>query len=144
MSDEQVREVLRQFHLRTDPVPASCRAAARGVFAWRDAASELAELLTDSLLSGASVRSQGGPRLLTFATGAHTIEIEVNGTGRTRQVIGQVTPASPGELRPRGTDQRARPDELGRFFFADLPAGRFSLTWRPDDAPVYNTAWIDI
>lgn len=144
--DDDLRAVLRDFYLRTDPIPAGARAMAHGAFAWRDVDRELAEILADSLLVDAAVRSHGGPRLITFTTATHTIEIEVNETGRTRQIVGQLIPAEPGELEVRTAPQRpaVRPDELGRFFLADLSAGPFSLSWCPTEGQGVNTAWIDI
>jgi hypothetical protein len=143
--DEDLRVVLAHHYAATDPVPDVVRAAAYGAFAWRDLDRDLAEIAADSLLVDAAVRSRGGPRLLTFTSRTHTIDVEVNETGRTRSVVGQVLPATTGELRVRGSDRPAtRPDDLGRFFLDDLPAGRFSLTWQPVDGPPCNTAWIDI
>ena len=143
--DEGLRVVLAHHFAATDPVPDAVRAAARGAFAWRDVDRELAGIAADSLLVDAAVRSHGGPRLLSFTTTAHTIDIEVNETGRTRQVVGQVIPAADGEIWVRGSDHPpVRPDDLGRFFLVDLPPGPFSLSWSPTHGPPGNTAWIDI
>lgn len=144
LHDEDLRGLLREHYLRTDPAPERVHHAARGAFAWRDVENELAELAADSLLVDAPVRSRTGPRLLSFACGPVAIEMEVNETGRTRQVVGQVLPPTAGELQVRGPQHGVRPDELGRFFLDDLPAGPFSLTWRPSEGPCCNTAWIDI
>lgn len=143
--DADLRVVLAHHYAATDPVPDAVRAAARGAFAWRDVDRELAEIATDSLLTDAAVRSQGGPRLISFTTSSHTIDIEVNETGRTRQVVGQVIPAIDGDIWVRDGDHPpVHPDPLGRFFLQDLPPGPFSLSWRPAHGPPGNTAWIDI
>lgn len=142
--EEDLRGVLREYYTATDPVPARMRAAALAAFAWRDVDHDLAELSTDSLLVAAPIRSQGGPRLLTFTVGEVGIEIEVDGTGPTRQIVGQVIPPAVGAVRLRAAAQTTRADDLGRFFFFAVPAGRFSLTWVPDVGSGCNTAWIDI
>lgn len=143
-SDEDVRGVLRDYYEAVDPVPARMREVALAAFAWRDVEHELAELSLDSLLVSAPIRSQSGPRLLTFAAGGVNIEIEVDGTGSARQIVGQVIPPAAGEMRLRTVAQTTRTDDLGRFFLAEVPAGPFSLTWVPDVGTGCNTAWIDI
>lgn len=142
--DEELRGVLREHYSATDPVPARMRAAAVAAFAWRDVERDLAELSMDSLLVAAPIRSQGGPRLLRFAAGATSIDVEVDGTGPTRQIVGQAIPPATGEIRLRAAGQTTRTDDLGRFYFAAVPTGPFSLTWVPDVGAGCNTAWIDI
>ncbi|MGQ0467682.1 MAG: hypothetical protein ACT4QG_20485 [Sporichthyaceae bacterium] len=139
-----LRAVLREYYVATDPVPARMREAAVAVFAWRDVEHDLAELSMDSLLVAAPVRNRGGPRLVTFLAGDTSIEIEVDGTGPTRQIVGQVVPPATGEVRVRNANHVERADDLGRFFFADVPAGTFSLSWAPDLGTGCNTAWIEI
>ncbi|MGQ0843582.1 MAG: hypothetical protein ACT4QF_05565 [Sporichthyaceae bacterium] len=143
-AEEALRELLREHFDGVDPAPDRMRTAALAAFAWRDVDRELADVRADSLLTDAPIRSRGGPRLVTFAAGAHTIEIEVDTTGRTRRVVGQVVPAAQGSLRPRSGGRAVQPDALGRFLLTDLVPGPFGLVWEPATGGAYNTAWIDI
>jgi hypothetical protein len=143
--EEVLRDLLRTHYDRTDPVPDRMHAAALGAFAWREVDRELAELSADSLLTDAAVRSQGGPRLVTFAAGVHVVEMEVEHAGRHRRVVGQVVPAVEGAVRVRTGDlPPVAVDALGRFLLTEVPPGPFSLAWEPASGRAYNTAWIDI
>lgn len=128
-----------------DPVPAAVLEAARGAYAWRDVDAELAELILDSRLEEAAVRSLDGPRMLTFAAGEVTVEVEVSATAAGRDLVGQLLPPQPSTvtIRCNGPDRVVAADELGRFRAAGLPAGPVSLLCRAGDAPL-ATSWITI
>src|SRR5580700_7976020 len=104
-ADEAALEAgLRDAAARFDPVPAELIQAAVAAFSWRTADAELAALAFDSLLDQAGdalVRSAGGPRLLAFQAGQLTIEVEVTGTGSSRELVGQLIPAQRAGLEIR-------------------------------------------
>src|SRR5690242_1863025 len=123
MSDEpedQLEDELRRLAARLDPVPAEFLQAAAGAFAWRDIDAELAELVFDSLLDSSEaslVRGSPERRMVSFAGGGLTIDVEVTATGNDRAVMGQVAPPQHAavDVRRRQETITVETDELGRF-----------------------------
>jgi hypothetical protein len=115
MDDERLIAELGAAVAEESAVSDRRRAAARAAFTWRSVDAELAELLHDSALDpGAAVRSGGdAPRTLTFARGAVTLEIEVDGD----TLLGEVLDGDPGPGPASVTLQR--PDTAGRSTEAD-------------------------
>jgi hypothetical protein len=141
----QLRNVIEQ----ADPIPDSVLAAAKASFVWRTIDAELAELVTDSLLTAASIRSGSAARLLTFEGPGVEVEVEVADTGATRRLTGQLVPVTAATVIVRwsGGSAEARADELGRFSVAEIPAGAVSLaiTSTLDGAPrSIVTSWVSI
>jgi hypothetical protein len=120
---------LRNVIERVDPVPESVVSAAKASFIWRTVDAELAELVTDSLLASAAVRSATGARLLTFEGPGVEVEVEIADTGKARRLTGQLVPVGPAVIvvRWNGGSAEATADEMGRFTVADVPAGAVSL-----------------
>jgi hypothetical protein len=149
--DERLLDALRELTARVDPVPPDVVDAARSAIAWRRMDAELAELLYDSVEDQAAlagVRSEGGPRLLTFEAAEISVELEVTPSGDERRLVGQIVP--PGEARlqvrhPAGVVE-VTADALGRFATGALPAGPVSIRLEPAGAghgPV-ETGWVAI
>jgi hypothetical protein len=142
---------LRSVVDRADPVPPAVIAAAKASFTWRTIDSELAELVTDSAemsaASGAGVRGETAPRLLTFEAAGLSVEVEVAESGSTRRLVGQLVPMTPAEVVVRWNAGSASTtaDDLGRFVVSDVPAGlvRLAVRRRTDANPVL-TSWVSI
>src|SRR5215472_18630087 len=116
--DEELTEELRRLAARLDPVPPELLRGAAAAFAWRDIDAELAELVFDSLIDNseaALVRGSPDQRLVSFAGGGLTIDVEVSGTGAARTVMGQIAPPQRGlvEIRRRQETMTVEADELG-------------------------------
>lgn len=132
-----------------DPVPAEAIELARTSLAWRNPDAALAELVADSLMDTAQVRtgSARGPRLLTFDAGSLSIEVEVAEDGERRRLLGQLVPPARAEvvIRWQEGQTRAQTDEIGRFSASDIPAGQVSLSCTLEGAtePV-ATSWVTI
>ena len=133
-----------------DPPPPNVVEGARAAFTWRRIDAELAELLADSALAEeplAGVRGADEVRSLSFRAGDLALELDIEGDGERRRLIGQLAPAGPAdvEVRHPGGVLSLRADELGRFA-GDVPAGPISLRCRPDGegAGVVETSWISI
>jgi hypothetical protein len=145
--DDELEEELRRLAARVDPVPPELLRAAAGAFTWRDIDAELAELVFDSLLDAdeaALVRGSPDRRLVSFAAGGLTIDVEVTTTGPDRTVMGQIVPPRRGqvELR-RGQDTvTVEADELGRFRSGPLPPGPLSLRLRTEGGAPVVTDWL--
>ena len=143
---------LRSVVDRADPVPPAVIAAAKASFTWRTIDSELAELVTDSadLLSagsGAGVRGETAPRLLTFEAAGVIVEVEVAESAGSRHLVGQLVPMSAAEVVVRWNtgSTSTTADDLGRFAVSDVPAGLVSLAvQRPADADPVLTSWVSI
>jgi hypothetical protein len=140
--DESMFEELGEVLRRVDPVPPAVVTAARESYAWREVDAALARLTADSLRNLAAVRGGSG-RLLTFAAGAVTIEVEVTLAGGRLRVLGQLVPPQPARVRvdqPGGSVEVAA-DRLGRFAVADLPAGATRFHCIPAEGEPVRTEW---
>lgn len=152
--DDQLEDELRRLAARLEPVPAELIASAVGAYHLRGIDVELAELVFDSLLDeDATTLVRGGTeRLVTFRRGDLTIDVEVTGSGPTRDLTGQVEPprAAVVNIRHRAGEASTEADELGRFRAEGLPPGPMRLQIRlsgPDRAlgrPLVATDWITI
>jgi hypothetical protein len=145
--DDKLEEELRRLAARVDPVPTELLQGATGAFAWRDIDAELAELVFDSLLDtdeATVVRGSPDRRLVSFAAGELTIDVEVTATGPARTVMGQIVPPRRGQvdLRRPGETVTVEADELGRFRSGPLAPGPLSLRLRTDDGAPVVTDWL--
>ena len=149
MGDDPLIGDLADLLGRLDPVPPEVTLAARSAFAWRAMDEELAELLYDSALDEAplaGVRSEGGPRMLSFGSTGLTVELEVAPEGAARRLVGQLVPPGPAEveIRHQGGSLETTADELGRFAVGGVPAGPMSILCRAQGGPAVGTAWVTV
>lgn len=144
---------LRAALAETEPVPAEVVAGAKGAYTWRTIDAELAELTFDSVLTGelAGTRGAVGTRTLSFDYGALAVELEVEGSGPTFQLAGQVAPRPPQSIEVHHVDDVeplvAVPDRLGRFTVTGVRRGpiRLLLRFSPADGPaMLLTEWVTI
>ena len=138
---------LRRVVEKADPIPDAVVSAAKASFTWRTIDAELAELVSDSLLSSAGIRSGTGARLLTFEGLGVEVEVEVADTGRTRRLTGQLVPVGAATIVVRWSagSVETQTDDLGRFTVADVPAGAVSLAIvDPTDRHTVVTSWVSI
>ncbi|MFC5750209.1 hypothetical protein [Actinomadura rugatobispora] len=148
MSDELLARIRATFQA-IDPVPGEVLAAARSALAWRVPGAMLAENSGDApSAAGPGVRAGGdGTRSLTFTAPGLAIELEIGGTGRTREIVGRVAPPVAARVRVRHLalvpeQPTAEADRAGQFVLPDLPEGLVSLVFLlPDDTSVV-TSWI--
>lgn len=106
-SDDDLVDLLRQTldvlpaATDPDPPPSSVIEGARWVHEWLTMEAELAELTFDSdhRRELAGVRSTGSLRELTFVTGDHTIEVEIEAGPRTVKVSGTIEPPLDGSMQ---------------------------------------------
>jgi hypothetical protein len=143
---DELEGELRAMAARADDPPAEVLAAARAAFTVRDLDAELAVLLLDSWDPDparplASVRSEGAPRLLSYALRHATIDLEVTERGGACEVIGHVTGVQPEELELESVHHRTpcRIDALGRFMTRIAPE-TFRLRAKTAEGPVL-TPW---
>jgi hypothetical protein len=148
--DDELEAELRRLAADREPVPAELVQAALDAFGWRDIDAELAELVYDSLVDAdeaSLVRGSPGQRLVSFAVGGITIDLEVTGAGPGRSVMGQIVPPQCAMVDIRGPQDTVTvaADELGRFQSGPVPPGPASLRLRPPpggDGPAIVTDWI--
>ena len=148
--DDELEDELRRLAAGREPVPAELLQAAVEAFGWRDIDAALAELVFDSLVDSdeaSLVRGPPGQRLVSFAAGGMTIDVEVTSAGAERAVMGQIAPPQRAtvEIRHRREVVTVEADELGRFFSGPLPAGPARLRLRPPPGgtgPAIVTDWI--
>ena len=148
--DDELEAELRRLAADREPVPAGLRQAAVEAFSWRDIDAEIAELVYDSLLDADAATLVRGPadqRLVSFAAGGMTIDLEVTSAGPARTVLGQIAPPQRAtvDIRHRQGTVTVEADDLGRFRSGPLPPGPASLRLRPPPetaGPAVVTDWI--
>lgn len=131
-----------------DPVPDAVMAAARSAFAWRDLDAQLAQLIDEELLVGASTRTHGEHRLLTFEAPGVTVAIEATEINGARKLIGQLVPSGAHHIAletaaQSGQQLTAPVDHLGRFTLSAVPAGLIRLRCTLPDGAQVVTEWVD-
>ena len=149
-SDDELEAELRRLAADREPVPAELRQAAVDAFSWRDIDAEIAELVYDSLLdadAASLVRGPADQRLVSFAVGGMTIDLEVTSVGAGRTVMGQIAPPQRAtvDIRHPQDTVTVEADDLGRFWSGPLPPGPASLRLRPPSeaaGPAVVTDWI--
>jgi hypothetical protein len=149
--DDELEAELRRLAAGREPVPAELVQAAVDAFGWRNIDAELAELVYDSLLDtdeASLVRGPPGQRLVSFAVGGITIDVEVSSAGPGRSVMGQIAPPQRAtvDIRYRQETVTVETDDLGRFRSGPLPPGPASLRLRPPSGggPAIVTDWISL
>src|SRR6516225_7836967 len=135
-SDNELEAELRRLAADREPVPAELVQAALDAFGWRDIDAELAELVYDSLADAdeaSLVRGSPGQRLVSFAVGGITVDVEVTSAGAGRAVMGQIAPPQRAlvDIRGRRDTVTVEADELGRFQSGLVLPGPVSLRLRP-------------
>jgi hypothetical protein len=133
-----------------DPVPAWVSELGRAAFGLRRLDAELAELVADSEVELAGVRSAGSDvRLLTFEAGDLVVEAQVTGTGDRRTLLGQVllVSAPEGPIRLETTDSGSTTlplDELGGFRFDAVRPGLVRLSIQLGEGRAVSTTWFSV
>ena len=140
-NDEDLMQELAVAIGQDREVPAQHRQAAYGAFAWRTVDQELLALVHDSALQAtAAVRGSEDARTLSFAGGGMSLELEVDGSVVSGQVL---LPGTPGEItmeRADGESRTARTDASGFFSVADATGTvRFAVEV---DGTVQRTEWV--
>lgn len=147
--DQALLAQLRSTFETIDPVPPDVIGLARASLEWRDPDAALAELVADSLIDAAMVRTRdsAGPRLLTFQADDLIIEVEVAEEGGRCRLLGQLVPPSRADVAVRWPDgyREVHADEIGRFTVAGVPSGPVSLSCTREQAPkAVVTGWVAI
>ena len=141
--DEDLMRELGMAIGRDREVPDNHRRAAYGAFAWRTVEQDLLTLVHDSSLQAtAAVRGEEDSRTLSFAGGEMSLELEVDGSVITGQLL---LPGSNGQVtmeRADGESRTARTDASG--FFA-LPDAKGTVRFAVEiDGTVRHTEWVVI
>lgn len=142
--DETLLAELREAALGDDVV-----AVAKASLSLRLLDVEVATLVADSGAEATSaVRARdSGPRLLTFEGPGLSVEVEVEATGATRGIVGQLVPPQAASVEARWPDGSTpcEADEVGHFIVRDVPAGPVSFVCRTgDSATPVATSWVTI
>lgn len=140
-ADDELLARLRAVAAEADPVPGDVVAAARAAFGLRSMDAELAELVADSRDTAHLVRGPSGRRLLAWAAGAVSVDVEVSGSGDQRRLLGVVEGMS-GSVTVEvasGWRRDVDPDADGRFTLDGVPAGPTRL--RLAGPPPVVTPW---
>lgn len=151
-AERELLAVLRDVLEEVDPVPAGLADAARAALSWRTVDAELAELVADSALEQAGVRSTRAPRLLTFTAAETTLVVEVAAptppAQAGRRLIGQIVAPRAVEVEVRHSDGSltVTADEYGRFRAEPVPPGPISLACRFPGTEIADvvTSWVVI
>ncbi|MEA2502596.1 MAG: hypothetical protein QOD01_2707 [Actinomycetota bacterium] len=139
--EEAVFAELKRVIGDSDPVPDAVVEAALASRTWRRADAELAELVYDSVVDAALVRSSRGARQLTFEAPGLTVEVEVGPSS----LEGQLVPPQPGWVEVRHPQGRLTvdADRHGHFRVEAVLHGPVSLRCQPDLARSPTvTSWV--
>ena len=152
-NDERHDELLDELRLAglvVDPVPDRVVFAAKASLSWRTVDAELAQLTYDSALDDerlSLVRGVAATRLLTFSTPGLTLDVEVEGTGRDRRLLGELAPAQAAVVSIRHAEgvTEVETDEDGRFRTGPVPGGPIALSLRlAAGGSMVQTEWITL
>jgi hypothetical protein len=148
---DELRSVLDQVN----PTPPRVTQFAKAALGWRRLDADLAELLADSALetdSAAPTRSTASSeRWLTFGAPDLSIDVEVEGDGDARTLIGQLDPPpTSATIQVQAADGTlavtTEADALGRFRLA-LKAGsrvRLRVLRHDPPGPPVETSWLSL
>ncbi|MCW2621286.1 MAG: hypothetical protein JWL64_888 [Frankiales bacterium] len=139
---EQLLSRLREVAQELDPVPDLVVLAAQAAFGLRTVDAQLAELVADSLDTAGAVRATTtGPRLLSYAWGDLTLELEVSEDGPGRRLLGELTGATGTlMLETTATAHEVRVDPHGRFD-VHVTAGLLRVRCTAEDGTAVTTSW---
>lgn len=147
LDDDELLALLSRALRRTEQPPPHLREAALVAHTWHSVDAELAQLVYDSVVPEAgdelvAVRSDDGPRQITFE--APGVEIEVTVAGSTRTMVGQLVPPQAAQVELTEGDRvvGTTADELGRFRFEDIDPGPVRLTVLGSNHRTVQTEWI--
>ena len=86
--------------------------------------------VADADVADADVAAEaGGPRRVSFRTSGLVIELEITGSGESRQMAGRLIPAQSGVVEIRGV-VAVEADARGRFTAEAVPPGQVSVRCR--------------
>ena len=141
--DDLLARELGSLLRRSNPMPDSILAAARGAFAWRTVDAELAVLRADSVLEAAVGVRGGADRQLTFESANVSVEVDVLDGGR--RIVGQVVPPQAGSVDLEGPHTRstAQADSYGQFAL-DVWNGPARLRFSGADGRSVVTDWVTL
>jgi len=147
--DEVLIAQLRRIGDQVDPPPQAVLEAARAAFLMRRIDAELAELVLDSAVDAGSVAVRGGDtdavRMLTFESGAVSVEVQVTDVDGLRSLLGLVSGASgPIEVETAVGRRSVPVDSLGRFSIGQVPPGTVRLHLTADDGTAVTTSWVGL
>jgi hypothetical protein len=151
--DDSLEQELGELLGRADPIPPTVLEAGRAALGWRRLDAELAELLTDSVLGSdelALARGAEAPlRSVTFGTGQHAIDLDVEERGEGRTLRGQLSPPVQATIDVQRQDATTlasvRADTFGRFVVELPSAGTIRLRLSGDPRlGTIETAWITV
>ncbi len=139
--DEGLMEELSRAAEQERDVPAHRRRAAYDAFAWRTIDEDLMSLTHDSLLTAnAAVRGPEDARTVSFEGGGMSLELEVDGSVLTGQVLLAGSMAEVTMERAAGESRTARTDASGFF---TLPDATGTVRFAVDvGGGVRRTEWI--
>lgn len=142
--DDELLELVGRALRATEPVPPHVIDGAKAAWTWRTIDQELAELVFDSAVETAGVRSEDTARQLTFRSPGVEIEVMVTDDA-SRRVVGQLVP--PGDHAVRlvidDTVREATTDHLGRFSFESVGIGPVKLVVLDGEGhPLVTTEWV--
>jgi len=156
--DDALEQELRTLFAKDDPVPPLVAETARASLGWRRLDADLAELLSDSALQDAGLalaRGTAAIRSVSFSAGRLTIDVELQGDGAQRRLLGQLVPPAGATVELQFAGEQLEPvaaavDDLGRFRAALPPAGAFRLRVGVPDAAApgriayTETSWVPL
>lgn len=151
LDDQSLLTRLSAIAQQVDGPPPLAFELGRAALSWRPVDSELAQLVADSALESAVVRSmEPATRLLSFEFDDMTIEIQVSVRRDRWSLLGQVLPEPPapdGVVRVEtnaGAEASAPLDPLGEFEIDDVPGNLIRLRIEVPGTTAVTTEWVSL
>lgn len=145
---EDLLEQLRRIAGEVDAPPAIVEDAARAAFLTRRLDEEIAELVRDSGLTTAGVRGTE-PRLLTYALGELTLELQVEEAAGLLTVAGLLSGSTEGatsgtavQVETQAATVAAHIDAAGWFRVDGLDIGPVRVRIRTAAGTTVSTGWV--
>jgi hypothetical protein len=143
-ADDELMDQLRRIAGNVDPVPPLANETAQAAFSTRRLDEELAELLHDSDLAVSQGIRGAGPRMLSFESGAVSLELQLD-TARGQLVVRGMSVGTVGDadVETSSTGGHAVPiDERGWFRIDGLPLEPLRVRVRDTSGATVTTGWI--
>ncbi len=147
---EELLARLRRIAGEIDAPPAAVEDAARAAYLTRRLDEELAELVRDSGLTTTGVRGTE-PRLLTYALGELTLELQVEEAAGLLSVAGLIAGSTKGattgtavQVETQAATIAVDIDEAGWFAVDGLAAGPVRVRIRTAAGKTVSTGWVGL
>ena len=145
VADDALLSDLRRIAARVDAPPPLLASSSRATFAFGRLDDELARLVQDTALAPVGSRSAGEPRMIAFAAGEITVDVEVTEGPDDCRLTGVVDgPVTELCVQTPSTTYAVEVDAQGRFRAAGLDGPLLRLIMATGSGRGVTTPWVQL